>query len=108
MLNLIPPRLCAYCHEPFTPTRAAQRYCHKPAACAAKGVGLAQRGRRPEAAIAAKQQHATSRHRAACHARFGDLSDRECRLYRYAYGLGYAKGYATVERQRPTRRHAPL
>lgn len=93
MDKLIPPRLCAYCHEPFTPTRPEQKYCPKPATCRWKGPGEKMRGRIPVEACAAKRQRDAALIQQRCDARFGSLTAREVEIYRFAYSLGYDQAY---------------
>lgn len=96
--KLIAPRLCAYCHEPFTPTRVAQRYCPRPARCANFGAARRLKGVVPVQAVAAKQRRDQALVQAACLQIFGALTDREQAIYRFAYQRGYDKGYFTMGR----------
>jgi len=100
MSQIIAPRLCAYCHEAFTPKREAQKYCAAPARCRWNGPAERLRGIVPEAAVRGKQQRDAAAIQQRESALFGPLSERELAIYRHAFQRGYDVGYGKMWRPR--------
>ena len=94
--KVIAPKTCEWCHDPFTPTRPEQRFCPRPAACANLFFARRRRGVVPVEAIAAMKRKRLERITAACAEQFGELSEREGALVRFALSLGYDRGYAAA------------
>lgn len=92
MDKLIPPRLCAWCAEPYTPTKGKQQlYCGL--TCAGRATRRRLQGVPPEAAIAAKRVKDAARGARVCGERFGVLSEREQAIFMFAEKVGYDRGY---------------
>lgn len=92
MDKLIPPRLCAWCHDPFTPTRGdKQLYCGL--TCAGRATSRRLRGVPPEAALAANRVKDAARVTTISGERFGVLSEREQAIFMFAEKVGYDRGY---------------
>lgn len=97
--KLIAPKMCAYCHEPFTPTLAKQRYCPKPSRCAYLAVGQTLRGVVPVKAIEGKRRRDQARVDATLDGKFGPLTDRERMIYAAGRHSGWAAGHRKGSRQ---------
>lgn len=92
--KLIAPKVCRYCHEPFTPRKPEQMFCPKPARCAFAWQSRARKGQLPLAAIAARRRQDAATLQAALGTRFGVLSDRDREVYAYAHRIGYNAGFS--------------
>lgn len=101
--KLIAPRLCTWCHEPFTPVHPSRRFCPKPARCAYQWLSQQRKGIAPHAAIAKRRQQKGQAAAAALSERFGTLTDRELEIYgvgqRDGYDDGYQACYAPMRRK---------
>lgn len=101
--KLIAPKLCAWCHEAFTPRRPEQKCCPKPARCAYLLVGQQRIGQPPLAAIEKRRQMKGKVAEAALTERFGELTEREREIYhvgcRHGYNFGYATCYAPMKKR---------
>jgi hypothetical protein len=106
MSKLIAPKLCAYCHEPFTPVRPEQKFCPRPARCAQRSQGEQLRGIAPTAAIAAKKARDAAIVQARCRERFGEMSERDQAIYAFGHTTGYDKGYLAGVRPITARKSA--
>jgi hypothetical protein len=91
--RLIAPRLCGWCHEPFTPRKADQKFCPRPNRCASQSLGQRLRGIAPEAAIAARKVAHGTHLRERVAETFGALSDRELKIYQHGHRDGYNDAY---------------
>lgn len=94
--KLIAPRICGYCHEPFTPRGATQRFCPKPFRCAYQWQSRERKGIAPLAAIAGKRIRDRRVVQARIQSCFGDLSDRELAIYQRGHRDGYDAGFNTA------------
>lgn len=92
-VKLIPPRLCRYCHEPFTPRQPAQQFCPKPSRCVYHWQSRARRGVPPLAAILRRRQMRVAFIAAVLEQRFGALTTREQDIFQLAHKHGYNAGY---------------
>lgn len=96
-MNLIPPKVCAYCREPFTPKQPKQRHCNT--RCARKRVGERMRGQPLIAALRAKQAKKIARAHEAIQALTDPIAIYE-RGRRDGYMEGYNAAYYKLGRRR--------
>lgn len=93
-MNLIEPKICAWCREPFTPDRyrvETQQCCS--GLCARRHGGLKRRGQPVQHGLNAIQKRAADRMAGIVADRFGLLSAREQEIFKFARQYGYDQGY---------------
>lgn len=91
MSGIIPPTICAYCHEPFTALKPGRKYCSR--TCRGKSLTTAQRCAAVQAAAAARRAQSAMRMATRLRGQFGELSEREYRLVSVIAKDAYERGY---------------
>jgi hypothetical protein len=104
---LIPPKQCAICRQVYTPVKRGAMWSQTcgDRRCRAKlGTRQEHWQRGLEKARATRQRQREARIAAKCQKVFGDLSEREQRIYAMAQREGYQAGFNTAVHAERTRR----